>query len=110
MNKIKLTDLLRDSNFRHYRFLCSKDDFNEDEIRVISDKIGDNIIHFTYKENLNVGNNYDLGYCLCYGNHNDKIPADYVAITLQKATFLDFDYLECDFEERTLYIHLKRKR
>ena len=110
MNKIKLTDLLRYGEFRHYRFLCSKDDFKEDDLWYVEDKTGINIIHFTYKEQLSVGENYDLGYCLCYGNNNNKISADYVALTLQRAKFLEFDYLECDFEERTLYIHLKRKR
>ena len=110
--KIKLIELLRDSNFNHYHFLCSKDDFKEDDELVIENKKlgGVDIIHFTYRENLNVGNNYDLGFCLCCGNNNNKISADYVAITLEKTKNLEFRYLECDFEKHTLYIHLKRKR
>ncbi len=107
---IRLTDLLRDNAFRHYHFLCRRSDFKEDDIWYVDNKNGVDIIHFTYQEKLNVGENYDLGYCLCYGNNNNKIPADYVARTLNRAKFLEFDYLECDFEERTLYIHLKRKR
>ena len=109
---LKLTDLLK-SDFKHYRFVCPRTDFKEDDCWWIEQNLGhgitaQNCIKFVYMESLQVGENYDLGYCLTYGN-GCNCSANHVAVVLDKAKFLKFSYLQCDFEKETLYIHLKRK-
>ena len=108
---MKLTDLLK-SNFKHFRFICSYDDFEEDTIIEWWENLGKGIQgmnHIHFKKFFNdIGENYDLGACLNYGM-SMKINAYVIAKKLEQSKLFVFSYLEYDAERETLFIHLKRK-
>ncbi len=99
---MKLKDLLR-SDFKHFRFLVSRNEIKKGDTFNCSTKEGDIYFYFIV-ECGGVGDNWDIGCNVELSIYTAKS----VCNAIEKSKLFIFDSLE--HQDDTLYIHLKLNR
>lgn len=108
---IKLSELVKNSNFKRYYFIIDAKEFEEGTITSgeISLKKTKALVEFMFydAEETSLGwKYYDLGRCLHINSKN----AETIAYWIEKSKLFDFEKLEINFENQTAYFHLTRRQ
>lgn len=110
---IKLEELVKNSNFRHYYFILSADEVKPNEVISVEIELTRKFsttldFEFSNIRETSTGKQYyDL---LENSNMIFSLSADRCAWYLEKSKLFSFKTLEADFATETAYIHLTRKK